>query len=178
MLFSIKNPPPVRRKAYTASLLHHITVRLHVSTTYPAYTASRTAPCHLRNRDEIIAGITAIHPTKKQAGRSKAAEFADTGSSLPDINELKGRISDRSRILAPRIFPTERSDCLLAIAVSVVTSSGKDVPTAMTVTPIMRSDTPAYRARVLSFSTGSCAPITIPIYPAANFRMFCTISLF
>jgi len=52
---------------------------LHVRNRYPPYTASRATPCHRWNRAETMAGMTAIHPTSRHAGRSMAAETGAMG---------------------------------------------------------------------------------------------------
>lgn len=90
----------------------------------------------------MIIGNIAIQPTNKQAGKSKEAEEAAIGSGFPAQTMLTGRISVRSMIFAPRILPMDREDCFLTIAVMVVTSSGREVPTATSVTPMIRSEMP------------------------------------
>ena len=85
-----------------------------------------------------MAGITAMAPTSRQAGRSIRAEAADTGRVWAEIRALRGRIMVRSRMFAPRMLPTDRADCFLTMAVTVVTSSGRDVPIATMVTPMIR----------------------------------------
>ena len=50
---------------------------------------------------------------------------------------------------APIMFPTDKEASLFAMAVTVVTSSGMDVPTAIKVAPITASDMPRKRARLL-----------------------------
>ncbi len=85
-------------------------------------------PCHFWNFWNTMAGITAMHPTKRQAGRSYLAEVAAMGSAFPDTREHRGKINVRSMMFAPRILPTESEDCFLMMAVTVVTSSGREVP--------------------------------------------------
>ena len=74
----------------------------------------------------------------------------------------------RSKIFAPRMLPTDRADCFLMMAVTVVTSSGRDVPMATMVTPMIRSETPARRARALALSTSRSAPSTTAAAPREN----------
>ena len=52
------------------------------------------------------------------------------------------------KILLPTTLPTRSSFSFLRAAVTVVTSSGRDVPNATTVRAIIRSDTPIMAARV------------------------------
>ena len=56
------------------------------------------------------------------------------------------------------------------MAVTVVTNSGRDVPTATMVTPMTRSEIPASRARALPLSTSRSAPSTTAAAPRVNFR--------
>lgn len=49
-------------------------------------------------------------------------------------------------IFAPMMLPAESEPCFFAMAVSVVTSSGRDVPMAMMVTEMTRSETPHMEA--------------------------------
>ena len=79
----------------------------------------------------------------RQAGRSKVMAEGATGSGFPEAREQSGRIRVRSRMLAPMIFPADRSCSFLRMAVRVVTSSGMDVPTATTVMPMIRSGIPS-----------------------------------
>ena len=50
---------------------------------------------------------------------------------------------------APMMFPTDMDASFFAMAVRVVTSSGRDVPTATIVTPMMLDGTPIKRASSL-----------------------------
>ena len=90
------------------------------------------------------------------------------GRALPETRAQRGMIMVRSMMLAPRMLPTERAACFLTIAVMVVTSSGREVPTAMMVTPMTRSETPANRANSLPLSTRSLAPRAISAAPTAS----------
>ena len=62
----------------------------------------------------------------------------------------------------------EREDCFLIIAVMVVTSSGKEVPMATSVTPMIRSEIPMYLASSLPLLTSRFAPTTMLIAPPIN----------
>ena len=76
------------------------------------------------------------------------------------------------------IFPTEREDCFLIIAVTVVTSSGSEVPTATIVAEITASDTPLTVAISVAELTRKSAPITIPAAPTINLKILIGISYF
>ena len=67
----------------------------------------------------------------------------------PETAEHTGRIMVRSMTLAPMILPTDMEASFLAMAVRVVTSSGREVPMATMVTPIMAEGTPSSRASSL-----------------------------
>ena len=75
-------------------------------------------------------------------------------------------------MLAPMIFPMDKLDSFLRIAVSVVTSSGREVPTATSVTAIIRSSTPNAVAIALPPSTRNSEPITIAAAPARKIILF------
>ena len=68
------------------------------------------------------------------------------------------------------MLPTDRADCFFTMAVTVVTNSGRDVPTATMVTPMIRSDTPASRAKALPLSTSRSAPSITQAAPSVNLR--------
>ena len=68
--------------------------------------------------------------------------------------------------MLPIIFPIPISVCPLRIAIIEVINSGKEVPIAITVNPIIFSDKPNSVAITTALSTVSIAPIyntTIPI---------------
>ena len=77
--------------------------------------------------------MSATPATARQNGKSSTIACADTGSGVPnfatDIIAQRGSISVMSMMFAPMTLPTDKSDFFLAIAVIVVTSSGRDVPT-------------------------------------------------
>ena len=77
---------------------------------------------------------------------------------------------------APIIFPTEREDCFLTMAVTVVTSSGSEVPTATMVAEITASETPLTVAISVAELTRKSAPKTMPAAPKRNFNMLTGIS--
>ena len=56
---------------------------------------------------------------------------------------------------APITFPTDIDDCFLMTAVIAVTSSGRDVPIATIVTPMIASETPHEAAMSLPLFTRS-----------------------
>ena len=83
-----------------------------------------------------------------------------------------------SIMFAPMILPTERELCFLAIAVTVVTSSGKEVPMATMVSETMRSGTPRMSdAMIVPLSTKRREPITMPAAPTTKSRIFLMILL-
>ena len=57
--------------------------------------------------------------------------------------------------LAPMTLPTDMDDCFLMRDVTAVTSSGREVPMATMVTPMMASDTPQDAAMRLPLLTSS-----------------------
>ena len=97
---------------------------------------------------------------------------------MPLITAQRGRISVVSMMFAPMILPTESDDSFLRIAVSVVTSSGSDVPRAITVKPIIVSLMPISVAIVLPDETRNSAPNTIAAVPRTKKRTFEGISFF
>ena len=64
------------------------------------------------------------------------------------------------KMLLPMISPTMRSVSLRRAATIVVTSSGKEVPSAMTVSEMIRSDTPMAEAINSALFTTSWLPAT------------------
>ena len=86
---------------------------------------------------------------KKQKGRSSAVVWVPMVSRPPDTAEHTGRIKVRSMTLAPMILPTDMEASFLAMAVRVVTSSGREVPMATMVTPMMLEGTPSCSASSL-----------------------------
>lgn len=109
-----------------------------------------------------------MDPTSKAAGRSSSAKVPDTGIVFPERMEQTGKINVRSIIFAPIMLPTDILDSFLIIADKVVTSSGNEVPSATSVTAIMRSGTPNNVARLLPLSTSKREPITIAAAPIKN----------
>ena len=94
-----------------------------------------------------------------------------TGRGCPFITAHRGRISVVSIIFAPMTFPTERELSFLRIAVSVVTNSGKDVPRAMTVKPIIVSLIPIPEAIVFADETRNSAPKTMDCSVTIDVRL-------
>ena len=93
-----------------------------------------------------------------------------------ETNVHIGRMSDKSIMFAPIIFPTERLDSFFLIAVIVVTSSGSDVPIATIVTAITLSGTPRAVAIAEPPSIKKLEPSTIPAAPTTNNTIFLMIS--
>lgn len=69
------------------------------------------------------------------------------------------------KMLLPMILPTTRSVSLRRAATMVVTSSGREVPRAMMVSAMMRSDTPMTWAISVALLTTSWLPATRPAKP-------------
>ena len=74
------------------------------------------------------------------------------------------------KILLPIILPTMRSVSLRRAATIVVTSSGSDVPMAITVSAIIRSETPMAEAMKEALFTTSWLPSTRPASPTIVIR--------
>ena len=129
------------------------------------------------NLPEISDGISASIQTAKQTGKSIKPACLAIGSDWPEIIEHSGIINVKSKILAPMILPKDNDDCFLLIAVIVVTSSGSDVPIAISVRDIILSDIPTASASKLPLSTSKSAPYTIAAAPTMNFVILMAISL-
>ena len=80
--------------------------------------------------------------TSRQTGMSSVMLCCEMGSFSADTRSHSGRIRHRSMMFAPMMLPAERLDCFLMMEVTVVTSSGREVPTATSVTAMMLSGTP------------------------------------
>ena len=113
----------------------------------------------------MIVGITARAQAAIQTGKSNTKLILSTGRAVPLITAHSGRINVASMIFAPIMLPTEREFSFLRIAVRVVTSSGKDVPNAITVKPIIVSLIPKPFAIVLPDETKASAPKIIAAVP-------------
>ena len=87
------------------------------------------------------------------------------GVILPAMATGSARTIQILKILLPTIFPTRRSDSPFLAAETVVTSSGRDVPNAIIVSEMMRSDTPIAVAMVLAELTTNSLPPTTPTKP-------------
>ena len=70
------------------------------------------------------------------------------------------------KILLPTILPTRRSLSFFLAAITVVTSSGNEVPSAIMVREIMRSEMPTVVAMVEAEFTTSWLPVTTPMRPS------------
>ena len=55
----------------------------------------------------------------------------DEATITGDINELIPKISDKLKILDPKIFPNAKDEFCFFAAMTLVTNSGRDVPIAM-----------------------------------------------
>ena len=93
----------------------------------------------------IISKLFGVMPPANATGRAKTMQIL--------------------KILLPTILPTSRSLSPFLAAMMVVTSSGKDVPSAMMVREIIRSEMPMVVAIVEAEFTTSWLPATMPIRP-------------
>lgn len=91
----------------------------------------------------------------RQMGRSRVRDWGEMASGLRAIMPQRGTMRVVSMILAPRMLPTDREPCFLRMEATVVISSGREVPMAMTVTLMIPSGTPKRAARALPWSTRS-----------------------
>ena len=107
-----------------------------------------------------------------QTGKSNTRLMFSTGRGSPLITAQRGRIRVVSMMFAPTMLPTEREFSFLRMAVRVVTSSGREVPSAMTVKPMMVSLIPIPAAMVLPEETKNSAPNTMEAVPRMKKRIF------
>ena len=113
-----------------------------------------------------------------QIGKSNTRLIFSTGRGVPLITAQRGRIRVVSMILAPIMLPTESEFSFFLIAVRVVTSSGREVPSAITVKPMIASLMPMPDAIVLPDETRNSAPKTIAAVPIMKKITFPGISFF
>ena len=86
-------------------------------------------------------GTNEIRNSAKSTGKSTHTVSAEKGIFPPYARKHGGRINVRSMMFEPRIFPTDRDACFFVIAEIVVTSSGREVPTATAEILIIRVGT-------------------------------------
>ena len=89
----------------------------------------------------------------------------------PEITIGRARTIQMLNILLPTMLPTRRSDSPFLAAVTVVTSSGREVPRATIVSEMMRSDMPIFSAMVLAELTTNWLPAATPASPIMTKRM-------
>ena len=87
------------------------------------------------------------------------------GVILPAKVTGKAKTMQMLKILLPTILPTRRSLSPFLAAMIVVTSSGKEVPRAIIVRDMMRSEIPTTVAMVEAELTTSWLPATTPARP-------------
>ena len=110
-------------------------------------------PCQRLNFFVIRVGMNAISIKQRDTGISMYAVCIESRIKVPpDTNAQIGKIKLISMIFAPTTFPTERDDCFFAIAVIVVTSSGKLVPIAIKVKPIISKICNAHAVSHINYS--------------------------
>ncbi len=96
--------------------------------------------------------------------RSIASKLA--GLMPPEMAIGRARTTQILNILLPTMLPTKRSDSPFLAAVMVVISSGRDVPKAITVREMMRSEIPIEVAIVEAELTTSSLPAMTPARPS------------
>lgn len=96
--------------------------------------------------------------------RSMISKLA--GEIEPEMAIGRARTTQMLKILLPTILPTNRSLSPFLAAVIVVTSSGREVPRAMTEREMMRSEMPTALAMKDAELTTSWLPPTTPRRPA------------
>ena len=102
-------------------------------------------------------------------GRSIKRVLFEIFKVPPQIMEQTGIISVRSIMFAPIMLPIDRELCFLAMAVTVVTSSGREVPIATAVRLIiLRSTMKILSAIRVPLSTKRFEPMTIPAVPTTK----------
>ena len=82
----------------------------------------------------------------------------------------RARTMQMLKMLLPTMLPTSRSDSPFLAAVMVVTSSGSEVPMAITVSEMMRSEMPIVLAMKDAEFTTNWLPPTTPIKPSITKR--------
>lgn len=82
------------------------------------------------------------------------------------------------KILLPMIFPRAMSTCFFKAAVTEVTSSGSEVPTATIVKPTKVSLIPSARAISILLSTTRVPPNTMPASPPIVKSEFFNLDMF
>ena len=92
------------------------------------------------------------------------------GVILPAKMTGKARTIQMLKMLLPTILPMRRSDSPFLAAETVVTSSGREVPSAITVREMMRSEIPILEAIKLAEFTTSSLPPTTPARPRITRR--------
>ena len=93
-----------------------------------------------------------------------------SGVMVPEMRTGSARTTQMLKILLPTMLPTRRSDSPFLAAVMVVTSSGKEVPIAITVSEMMRSDIPNDVAMKVAELTTNWLPPTTPTKPKITNR--------
>lgn len=88
-----------------------------------------------------------------------------SGVMVPKIATGRPMTIHILNILLPMMLPTMRSVSLRLAAVIVVTSSGKDVPSAMIVREMTRSEMPMAEAMLEALLTTSWLPAMSPAKP-------------
>ncbi len=92
------------------------------------------------------------------------------GEMEPEIATGRARTMQILKMLLPTMFPTKRSLSPFLAAVTVVTNSGREVPSATIVKETMRSEMPMAVAIVEAELTTSSLPKTIPTRPIRTKR--------
>ena len=113
----------------------------------------------------ISIGRSASTEIRIHKGISINAICDEMGSFSPLSNVQIGKIKAESIIFAPIIFPTDKEDSFFTIAVTVVTSSGREVPIATIVTEIISSLICRISAILQAECTNNSEPATMDTAP-------------
>ena len=89
---------------------------------------------------------------------------------LPAKATGRARTIQILKMLLPTMLPTRRSDSPFLAAVIVVTSSGREVPSATILREMIRSEIPTAEAMKLAELTTSWLPAITPINPMMTRR--------
>src|SRR5690554_4980833 len=111
-------------------------------------------------------------------GISNLLTAANTSIPFGATTLASPRTIVRLKILLPTILPTAISRSPRIAAMTEVTTSGSDVPTAIIVNPITNSLTPRYWAKDTALSTSQREPSTNRASPLRTRAMFINQLLF
>ena len=108
--------------------------------------------------------------TAERTSMTRSMTWKLSGVMVPKITTGIPMTMQILKILLPMMLPTMRSVSLRRAATMVVTSSGREVPRAMTVRAMMRSEIPMALAILVALFTTSWLPATRPMRPTSARR--------